>query len=147
MKETFKAVVKKLPGGLQVEAQARNFRFVLDEPKELGGTDHGMNPVEAVICALGACQTICAYAFAQSQGINLRNFYVEVEGDLDPDGFQGKNPNVRNGYQEVRYCMHFDTDATQAEVEAFASFIESRCPVGDIIANPVPMKCTGVVID
>ena len=64
MLTTFKADVKKLPGGLQVEANARGFKILLDEPADLGGTDKGMNPVEAVLCALGACQTICAAAFA-----------------------------------------------------------------------------------
>ena len=48
MLTTFKADVKKLPGGLQVEANTRGFKILLDEPADLGGTDKGMNPVEAV---------------------------------------------------------------------------------------------------
>lgn len=147
MKEVFKATVKKLPDGLQAEAQARSFKIMLDEPKELGGTDKAMNPVEAILCALGGCQTICAYAFAGMNGIKLNNFYVELEGDLDPDGFQGKNPNVRNGFSEIRFKMHFDTDAPQDKVEEFAKFIEAHCPVGDNLGNGVPLVCSGVVID
>ncbi len=147
MKETYKATVKKIPAGLQAQAQTRSFSLLMDEPKSAGGTDEGMTPVEAVLCGLGACQTICAYAFAKGQGIKLRGFYSEVEADLDPDGFMGINPDVRNGFSEVRFTMHFDTDNTQEEVEKFADFIESRCPVGDIISNAVPMKRLGVVID
>lgn len=147
MKETYGVVVKKVEGGLKVEAAARNFTLVMDEPKNAGGTDEGMTPVEAVLSALGGCQTICAFAFARMQGIDLKGFYVELEGDLDADGFTGKNPNVRNGFSEIRYTMHFDTDAPLKKVQEYAKFIESRCPVGDNLANPVPLVCSGVKID
>ena len=147
MKETFAAKAKKLPGGMQVEVGARNFKFLLDEPENLGGTDKGMNPVEAVLCALGACQTICAFAFAKSQGINLKDFHVELEGDLDPDGFMGKKPNIRNGFSEIRFTMHFNTDAPKDQVEKFADFIESRCPVGDNLSNGVSLVRTGIVVE
>ena len=127
MLTTFKANAKKLPDGMQVETSCRNFKILLDEPPELGGTDKGMNPVEAVLCALGACQSIVAAFFAASQGITLDGFSVELEGDLDPDGFMGKAP-VRNGFSEIRFKMHFKTNAPQEKVEAFADFIEKTCP-------------------
>ena len=147
MKETISAVVKKIPGGMQVEASARSFKILIDEPPDLGGTDNGMSPLEAILCALGSCQTIVAWAFAKDQGINLNGFSVELEGDIDPDGFLGKNPNVRNGYSEVRYKMHFDTDAAKEEMEKYADFIKSRCPVGDIIENKVPLIRSAIIKD
>ena len=63
MNTIFKATAKKLPEGLQVETTARNFKILLDEPEDLGGTNKGLNPVEAVLSALGACQTICAVSY------------------------------------------------------------------------------------
>ncbi len=146
MLEKFTASAKKLPEGLQVETTSRNFTFLFDEPVELGGTDKSMNPVEGLLCALSACQTIVAYAFCDSQGIKLQEFSVELEGDLDPDGFMGK-ADVRNGFQEIRYTMHFKADNSKEELERFAKFIEDHCPVGDSIQNGVPMKLAGVVID
>ena len=106
-----------------------------------------MNPVEAVLCALGACQSIVCAAFARSQRFKYESFHVELEGDLDPDGFTGKNPNVRNGFQEIRFSFHFKTDEPQEKVDAFADFIESRCPVGDCLANGVKLVRTGAVKD
>ncbi|MGD1822835.1 MAG: OsmC family protein [Pleomorphochaeta sp.] len=141
---TFKANAKKLKDGLQVETNARNFKILLDEPEELGGTDAGMNPVEALLCALGACQTIVAAAFAEAQDFSFEEFHVELEGDLDPDGFMGL-ADVRNGFQEIRYTMHFKTDEPQEKAEAFAQFIEGRCPVGDCLANGVKLVSSGVV--
>jgi uncharacterized OsmC-like protein len=146
MLTTFKATAKKLPEGLLVETDSRGFKVLMDEPKDLGGSDKSLNPVENVLCALGACQTICAFAFAKSQGIDLEDFHVELEGDLDPDGFMGKAP-VRNGFQEIRFTMHFKTNASQEQAEKFADFIEGHCPVGDCLQNGVPLVRAGVVID
>lgn len=116
----------------------------MDEPEELGGTNTGMNPVVALLCALDSCQTIVAYAFAKAQGIDLEEFHVELEGDLDPDGFMGL-ADVRNGFQEIRYSMHFKSIASQEKLEAFAQFIESKCPVGDCLENGAPLKLTRIV--
>lgn len=143
---TFTANAKKLKDGLQVETSARGFKILFDEPEDLGGTDASLNPVEGLLCALGACQTIVATAFAQSQDFNFEEFHVELEGDLDPDGFMGLS-DARNGFQEIRYKMHFKTDEPQEKAEAFARFIESRCPVGDCLANGVKLVSSGVVRD
>lgn len=146
MLTTFKASAKKLPEGLQVETDSRGFKIVMDEPEELGGTNAAMNPVEALLCALGACQTIVASAFAEAKGFKFEEFHVELEGDLDPDGFMGL-ADVRPGFQEIRFTMHFKTDESQEKAEEFAEFIEKTCPVGDCISNGVKLVKSGVVRD
>ncbi|MDZ7836282.1 MAG: hypothetical protein U5K84_14065 [Alkalibacterium sp.] len=60
--ETFRAVAKSL-GGMKVSCTSRNFEFILDEPKNLGGSNEGMNPVEALLSSLGACKVIVAQSF------------------------------------------------------------------------------------
>jgi uncharacterized OsmC-like protein len=146
MLTTFKATAKNLPEGLQVETASRGFKIVMDEPEDLGGTDTFMNPVEALLCALGACQAIVAKAFAPSQNFTYEEFHVELEGDLDPDGFMGL-ADVRNGFQEIRFVMHFKTKETKEKTEAFVKFIENTCPVGDCLMNGVTLKLAGVAID
>jgi len=146
MLTTFKATATKLPGGLQVDTESRGFKIIMDEPEDLGGTNVSLNPVEAVLCALGACQTIVAFAFAEAQGIQLDGFHVELEGDLDPDGFMGL-ADVRNGFQEIRFIMQFKTNEPIEKIEAFAEFIEKTCPVGDCLQNGVKLVKSGVVID
>ncbi|MGP1589404.1 MAG: OsmC family protein [Oribacterium sp.] len=143
---TFKAKAVKTKTGLQVESDARGFRLIMDEPEEMGGANTGLNPVEAVLCALGSCQAIVAAAFAEANDFKYDEFHVELEGDLDPDGMMGLS-DVRKGFQEVRFSMHFKTEEPQEKCEAFADFIESRCPVGDILKNGVKLVRTGVVKD
>lgn len=144
--KTFKATTKILEGGLTVESSSRNFKVILDEPKSLGGTDKGMNPVELVLCALGGCQGIVAKAYAKHKGIDLKDFWVELEGDLDVRGFKG-DPNVRPGFQEIRFKMHMKTDASPEQAKEFAKFIENTCPVGDSLANGVSLKLSDVVVE
>lgn len=143
--ETFKATAH-LQKGMVVKASSRNFEITIDEPKSLGGTDTGMNPVELVLSALGACQSIVARVYARKFHIQLDDFWVEVEGDLDTDGFMNKS-DVRRGYSEIRYTFHIKTDAPREQVESFVEFLEQTCPVGDTIANPVALKLNGIVIE
>ncbi len=144
---TFKATSRKLPGGLAVESESRGFKVTMDEPKDLGGTDTGMNPVEALLCALGSCQCIVAAAFAKSKGISFEELWLDVEGDLNPAGFLKGLPDVRRGFEEVRFTLHIKTDADTEKVYDFAEFIEDRCPVEDNLKNGVPVVAQPVVIE
>ncbi|GMA55321.1 hypothetical protein GCM10025857_66780 [Alicyclobacillus contaminans] len=99
--ETTKAEVT-LESGVRVSCKSRGFEITLDEPKSSGGTNEGMNPVEAMLNSLGACLTIVAKTFARAKKINLKSFKVDLEGELDPDGYMGKNPNAKRGFQKSR---------------------------------------------
>ncbi|RKN65445.1 OsmC family protein [Paenibacillus ginsengarvi] len=143
--ETFKATAH-LQEGVVVKVQSRNFELTIDEPKSLGGTDTGMNPVEAVLGALGACQSIVARVYARKFNVRLDGFWVELEGDIDLDGFFNKS-DVRKGYSDIRYTFHIKTDSPREQVEQFIEFLERTCPVGDTIANPVNLKLNGIVIE
>lgn len=142
---TFKATAQLLDG-VKVKAKSRQFEINIDEPESLGGTDTGMNPVEALLCSLGACQSIVARVYAPKFNVNLQNFWVETEGDIDLDGFFGR-ADVRPGFSEIRYTFHIQTDSPREQVEQFIAFLEQKCPVGDSIANPVSLKLTGIVIE
>ena len=143
---TFKAS-SKLVEGLQVDNFVRDFQVRMDEPQSLGGTDSGMNPVEAMLAALGSCQVIVAAAFAKSQGVDLQDFWVELEGDLDTDGFLKGKPGVRMGFQEVRLVPHIKTSSSPEQVAKFMEFIKNRCPVGDVMVNGTKVTPAEAVIE
>ncbi|OAB41720.1 OsmC family protein [Paenibacillus glacialis] len=143
--QTFKASAH-LQDGVQVRTTSRNFELIIDEPKSLGGTDTGMNPVEVLLASLGACQSIVARVYAPKFGVKLDDFRVDVEGDLDLDGFFNKS-EVRPGYSDIRYTFTIKTDSPKEKVEEFVQFLESKCPVGDTIANPVNVKLDRIIIE
>ena len=45
--------------------KARNFEIIIDEPANLGGTDHGANPVEYVLAALSGCLNVMCHVIAK----------------------------------------------------------------------------------
>lgn len=143
---TFKATARNLSEGLMVETESRGFKVILDEPQDLGGTNEGMNPVELTLCALGACQSIVAKLYAKQHGIELQDFRVELEGDLDTRGFKG-DPNVRPGFSEIRFNMIMKTDASEEKAREFAAFIERTCPVGDSLMNNVKLTLSDVIVE
>lgn len=142
---TFKATAH-LQDGVQVKTRSRQFEFIIDEPKSLGGKDTGMNPVEALLASLGACQSIVARVYAPKFGVKLDDFHVDVEGDIDLDGFLDRSP-VRPGYSDIRYTFRIKTNSPKEKVEEFVRFLESKCPVGDTIANPVNLTLKSVIIE
>lgn len=144
-KVTFSAVAKKQEG-LAVETDVRGFKILMDEPEDMGGANRGLNPVEALLSSLGACQTIVASAFAGEAGIDLQDFWVELEGDLDTDGFMGLS-DVRPGLLDIRFKMHIKSDSPQEKIDDFIKLIEKRCPVGDSLGKGVTLHNTSVVIE
>jgi len=142
---TFKATAH-LQDGVKVKTSSRQFELIIDEPKSLGGTDTGMNPVEVLLASLGACQSIVARVYAPKFGVKLDDFQVDVEGDLDLDGFFNRS-TVRPGYSDIRYTFRIKTDSPKEKVEEFVQFLESKCPVGDTLANPVNLQLSKVIIE
>lgn len=130
--ETSKVKVKH-KGGLLAEAETRGFKLTMDEPEEMGGTNTFMNPVEVLLSALGGCMTIVATMLAKKLRIELDDFYVEVEGDLDPDGFTGKDPDARVGLQDVRYTLHIKSNAPEKKIKKLHDLISNYCPIKDTL--------------
>lgn len=147
MKKTVQTNTKRAAGGFRVESSVRGFTMVCDEPLDAGGTDTGMTPVEALLCSLGSCITIAAYIFAEKKGVNLKGFSVDIDGDLDADGFLGLNEEVRKGFSEIRLRFHVDSDDAPEKIDEFVRFVEKRCPVSDSIAQGVPIICEKILVN
>ena len=136
-----------LKDGLSVENRAGKFTVLMDEPETLRGTDTGMNPVEMLLCCLGACQCIVARLFARARKVRVQEFRVELEGDLDSDGFLRGKDGVRAGLHEIRYTIHIRTDANEEKVQEFLDFVKSRYPFNDSLLGHVPIVQKGIVIE
>lgn len=129
-----------LEHGFRAEVNIRDFNFLSDEPEELGGTNLGPNPVEFVLGAFAACQEIVIKAYATVLGIDVSSVHVDVEGDVDLHGFLNLS-DARAGFTGVRYKTIIETNETdQNKLKQLEDFSVRRCPVLDIIRNPVPLE-------
>ncbi len=147
MLSTAHASTIKTAEGLSTKTNVRSFELVCDEPVESGGTNIGMNPVEVMLSALGSCLTIAAFYLAPGKNIDLEYFGVDLEGDIDSDGFMGLNLDVRNGFSEIRITPHIKCKASDEEAREFVEFVKSRCPVSDNLVNPTPVVVSNIVIE
>jgi len=144
MLTTFKAKATKLPNGMQVDTESQGFKILFDEPEKMGGTNKGINPISALLSVLGACQAIVAAMFAEKFKIEFSEFYLDIEGDMDLAGIMQKS-DVRTGFQEIRFKMHFKSSNSVEELEEFGKFIEQNCPISDSLAHGVKLVNQGIV--
>ena len=138
VKQILKAEVESL-GGLQLKCSARGFEFIIDEPENVGGTHEAMNPLEALLCSLGACKMMVVRFFYQAKQINLKSMRVEILGEIDSDRLKGK-PNVKIGFSKIITNYYIDADNTDEEIKDLVAFIETTCPVKDTIVNAPEME-------
>lgn len=135
MADTIFSAVVEAKEGLTMSCKSREFDFYLDEPKELGGNNVGMNPVEALLNSIGACKAIVARCFAEAHGLDIKGVKIELEGTLNPDGFMGLDKNAKIGFSKVNTKYYFETEENDAKLAEFVEFIEKTCPVMDTIMN------------
>lgn len=133
-------IQSNLETGFRSHVKAREFEFISDEPYQLGGDNLGPNPVEYVLGALAACQQIVIKAYASQLDIPVESVSVEASGDLDLEGFFNL-ADTRPGFNKVSYKTLIKTSETNPEkLQLLKNFASERCPVLDIISNPVPVS-------
>ncbi|MFA6619172.1 MAG: OsmC family protein [Candidatus Neomarinimicrobiota bacterium] len=120
--------------------QARDFKIVIDEPENFGGTNHGPNPVEYVLSALAGCLNVVGHIVAQEMGFEVRGIKIDLEGDLDPSKFMGQDTDKRAGFEAIKVTLKPDCDADEATLAKWLDAIESRCPVSDNLSNATPVE-------
>ena len=131
-------VESSLKQGYQVELAARQFTFLSDEPEKIGGSDLGPTPVEYVLAGLAACQEIVYATYARVLNVPVNSVKVRAEGSLDLRGFFGV-ADVQAGFSSVTYAVEIDSPAAEADVLRLIDTVNAKCPVLEIIKDPVPV--------
>lgn len=135
----FRATTSSTSDGFSTCSAIRDFEVRLDEPKDLGGSDTGPNPVEVVLAALGSCQAIVYRAYANVLGIQLDRVDVEAKGYLDLRGFLGDD-QVPAGFQRVSFATRVVSPEPPERIEALRQAVERHCPVLDILQRPIEVS-------
>lgn len=95
-------------GGVRFAADVRGHRMVIDQPKDEGGSDEGMTPLECLAVSLGSCVAYFAARFAQRHGAALEALRVDVAWDY------AERPH-RVGRFDVRLTYRGAIDRTMCE--------------------------------
>lgn len=123
------------------EDTKRKYHFVLhcDEPDALLGADYGPGPAETVLHALACCVGSALMFNAAVQGVKIDKLEFDVEGDLDIRGFLAIDPDVRNGFENIRMSCRISGDASASKLRELVELGQKFSPVYDIVTNGVPV--------
>jgi len=135
-------VCAELTEGLRMDVDIRKHRITVDEPKGMGGTDAGPNPVELVLAALTTCQAITYRVWAMKLGIALDSVNVEADGDIDLRGFFGVDDAIRPGYSAVRLRVKLNGPESPERYRELADAVDGHCPVLDFTGSAIPLERT-----
>jgi uncharacterized OsmC-like protein len=112
------------------------FSYTADHPEVFAADDNGPTPVEFVLVGLATCLTAGVAAVAQNRNIQLNSVKASIEGDMNILGILGGDPEVRNGFNDIRVHFDIDADASPADIEALVAQSQKRSAVFDVVANP-----------
>ncbi|HKS50176.1 MAG TPA: OsmC family protein [Amycolatopsis sp.] len=73
--------------------------------------------MEFVLVALGSCLTAAVAAVVRQRQIQLRSVRATIEADFDLHGILGADPDVWNGFSDVRVTYAIDADAAPRRSE------------------------------
>ncbi|MEW6756240.1 MAG: OsmC family protein [Candidatus Latescibacterota bacterium] len=125
--------------GMKTESRVRGHVVLIDQPKELGGTDTGPTPLEYLFCSLAGCITTIGRIVAHQQKIALRGMEVRVSGALDVNTLLGKSQETRAGFTGITVQVRLDADLTAEQKRAFLRQVDERCPVSDNVRQLTPL--------
>jgi uncharacterized OsmC-like protein len=137
-----RSTVESFWGLGQEHSHLSTFNFDADHPECFASEDLGATPAEYVLVALASCLTAGVAAVAQYREIQLRTVTATVEGHMNVLGILGADPEVRNGYRDIRVRFDIDAAASREDIEALVAQSQKRSAVFDIVTNP-----TDVVVE
>lgn len=108
--------------------EAGKHTITIDEPKSLGGTDKGIDPLSNLLASLAGCENAIANFVAKEMKFDLQGIKFNVDGELDSEGMMG-DPNVRAYFQTVNIEAIVETTESEERVQELKEKTDARCPV------------------
>ncbi len=137
----------------------RKFTLRGDHPPELLGANTGPTAVETLLAALGSCVAGTYAAHATARGIKLDDLEIEIQGQIDLNGFLQLKPvraglggkggeqddisrGDRSGGKEddahsLSMNIRVKSDADENALKDIGELIKKASPVYDSVSNPV----------
>ncbi|MFZ5450159.1 MAG: OsmC family protein [Thermodesulfobacteriota bacterium] len=127
-------------GGQEDTSRTSPMVFDADEPPILLGKNQGANPVEYLLVALSGCVTTSLIINAAAKGVKLDEVESSLEGDIDIRGMLKLDPNIRAGYQQIRFKFKIKSDAPREQLEELVRLAYEASPVYNSVFQGVPIK-------
>ncbi|WP_299888306.1 OsmC family protein [uncultured Lacinutrix sp.] len=117
----------------------RDFNFTIDEPTQLLGVNCAPNPAEYMLGGLAGCMAVTFMAGATAMAIEIDQLKLEIDGELDLQGFLGLNTNSDAGFPELKFIFHVKGNGTQEQYNTLMNRVTKHSPNFNTIRNEVKM--------
>jgi uncharacterized OsmC-like protein len=136
-------------GGFYVKSSSKDFQLggktikrndaynmVFDFPPEFSGEGKGPTVCEVCMSSLGACITQTIVAHATARGINIDSINVDIEGNIDLQGFTALSTNTRPGAQGFRLNVNIkSSSASKEQISELYDLGKKFSPAFDTLTN------------
>jgi len=129
--------------GMPDETRRGKFTLTSDEPIALLGTDTGVSPAEYALKALAGCYAVTLVSMAAKRNIQIDQLKLDLNFDIDLNGFLGIDKSVRKGAQGIRVDVTLESEnASREQLEELVRELPTHSPIHDTLANPVNIATT-----
>ena len=111
--------------------------YVGDEPAALLGSDAGPSPSETLLHAMANCVSVTTSYHSAARGIPLDAFKVNLEGDMDLQGFADLDDNVTPAYQNIRAKVQIKAGGNEKDIAELLKFATAHSPMCNSVNRPV----------
>jgi uncharacterized OsmC-like protein len=137
--EPREAVVHGSAEGFRQEVTVAGHRFVVDEPRALGGNDTGPSPYDLLISALGACTSMTVSLYARRKQwpleavtVRLRHSKIHAIDCADCDTKGGMLDGIERDVE-----LHGDLTGEQ---RAQLLEVANKCPVHKTLTSEINIR-------
>ncbi|NQY05585.1 MAG: OsmC family protein [Flavobacteriaceae bacterium] len=117
----------------------RNFEFMIDEPTQLLGVNSAPNPAEYMLGGLAGCMAVTFMAGATALDIEINALKLEIDGELDLQGFLGIDDETRAGFPKLKFVFHVDGNGTVEQYQRLMERVTKHSPNFNTIRHEVKM--------
>lgn len=132
--------VNTLPMKIGDQSVNRDFRWQIDEPKQLGGTNHAPNPQEFLLSGFGSCLMVAYLVGSTIMGIQLSTLEIEVRSEIDLAGFLEVREDARVPLNGIQYVVRVAGGGTPEQFEQLRLAAQAHSPNAMSLATAVKVS-------
>jgi len=134
-------VARTFAGGFRTDITAGSHRLVADEPKSVGGTDHGPTPYDLLSAALATCTSMTLKMYAAHKQLALRSTTVDVSHDKVHANDCADCESTAGKIDEFRRVITLDGKLSDEQTSRLLE-IADRCPVHRTLHGEIRVRTT-----
>jgi uncharacterized OsmC-like protein len=111
---------------------SRDLTVTMDEPKDRGGTNLGLMPLETMMAGLIGCTNVVSHKIAKANGIDIQDMTVRAEVTVNSSGTRLVK-EIDVPFPEVRLFIEFTTASERPAVEILKRDLRRYCAVSKVL--------------